>query len=125
MPGSSTVKATARRLEARVAEGEGVINPKSVSQPLGRKETAKVEAEYARGRKMESNVREAKAREAISKFKEDSRLRAEIEREDIRRSHEVGIRAQRAEQRKQVQDRIRRNESKAGYTKPAKKRRHN
>ena len=129
MPGSSGVKATARRMEARAAEGEGVINPRAVSRPLGRGEAAKVEAGYRRGAQMERNVKEAKAREAaeapIRKFEKASRRRAAAEREDIRKSHEAGLRAQRAEQRKQVQDRIRRNERKAGYPEPAKKRRHN
>lgn len=71
----------------------------------------------------------AKAREAeaakIQKFERAARRRAAAEREDIREAHAAGLRAQRAERRRQVQDRIRRNERKAGYPEPAKKRRHN
>lgn len=129
MPGSGSTKAVARRMEARAAEGEGVINPRAMSRPLGRAEAAKVEAGYRRGAQMELNVKAAKAREAeaakVQKFERAARRRAAVEREDIRKAHAAGLRAQRAEQRRQVQDRIHRNERKAGYPEPAKKRRHN
>ena len=129
MPGSGSAKAVARRMGARAAEGEGVINPMAMSRPLGRAEAARVEAGYRRSAQTELNVKAAKAREAeaakIHKFERAARRRAAAEREDIRKAHAAGLRAQRAEQRRQVQDRIRRNERKAGYPEPAKNRRHN
>ena len=58
------VRAQARRLEARAAEGEGVINPRVYSSPLGRAETRRVEANYRRGAEMKKAWDEANAKAA-------------------------------------------------------------
>lgn len=87
MPGSKTPRAVQRRMEARVGEGEGVINPRAVSTPLGRKEAARIEANYRRGAQMEKRYAEARAREAeeavVAKARKKIERNSRAEKRDL------------------------------------------
>lgn len=126
MPGSGSVRAVQRRLEARAGAGEGVINPKAVSRPLGKEASARVEANYRRGATMERNVARAKEREAaeavVAKAKKRADRRASAERKDLEAMNKAvenseATRAARvARINKAARQRtIRRNERRAGY----------